>query len=117
MKVIIAGSRTINNYGMMEHQLERVKELINITEVVSGTASGVDSLGEIWAQINSIAVTRFSADWRNKGKRAGFLRNEEMAQYADAAIIFWDGESKGTIHMLDLSLKYGLQTFLYTIKE
>ena len=36
------------------------------------------------------------ADWDKYGKSAGFIRNKEMVDIADAAIIFWDGDSKGT---------------------
>jgi len=43
------------------------------------------------------------------GKAAGFIRNAEMAEYADALIAFWDGRSKGTKHMIDLAKKHGLK--------
>lgn len=34
-------------------------------------------------------------DW-SLGKGAGHKRNTQMAEYADGAIIFWDGKSKGS---------------------
>ena len=39
------------------------------------------------------------------GKKAGYLRNVDMAEYADALVAFWDGKSKGTGHMIDIVLK------------
>lgn len=72
-----------------------------ITEVVSGTARGVDKLGETWAESAGIPVRRFPANWRKFGRAAGGFRNSEMADYADAAVILWDGESSGTLDMID----------------
>lgn len=73
-----------------------------ITEVVSGTANGADSLGEQWAQKNGIPVQRFPADWKSLGNSAGYIRNKTMSVYCDGAIGLWDGESKGTKHMIKL---------------
>ena len=32
-----------------------------------------------------------------------------MAKYADACIVFWDGISKGTEHMINLAKQYNIQ--------
>jgi alkanesulfonate monooxygenase SsuD/methylene tetrahydromethanopterin reductase-like flavin-dependent oxidoreductase (luciferase family) len=57
-----------------------------------------------WAEQLGVKVARFPADWDTYGKRAGYLRNEQMAEYADALFAIWDGESKGTKHMIDIML-------------
>ena len=61
-----------------------------ITEVISGTAHGIDTLGEKWAERHGIPVKRFPADWNAHGKSAGPIRNRQMAQYADALIVVID---------------------------
>ena len=33
-----------------------------------------------------------------------------MSEYADALIAFWDGESRGTKHMIDIVTEKGLKT-------
>ena len=48
------------------------------------------------------------ADWDLDGKSAGFKRNVKMAEYADALVAFWDGESKGTKHMIETAKEKGL---------
>lgn len=103
MKVIIAGSRSFKNYNM----LNAVVTLANfpITEVVCGMAKGVDSLGERWANEHDIPVKEFPADWETHKNAAGPIRNAEMAKYCDAAIIFWDGKSPGSRHMVELIKK------------
>lgn len=97
MKVIIAGSRTIRDYREVTKAIEQSG--FEITEVVSGGAMGVDLLGERWARRNGIPVKCFVADWYEYGKSAGPIRNTEMALYADALILVWDGESRGSANM------------------
>lgn len=69
-------------------------------EIVSGTCRGPDKYGERYAFDNKIRVKQFPADWI-LGKKAGNLRNSLMADYADAALILWDGESRGTKDMIN----------------
>ena len=75
-----------------------------VSEIISGTAQGVDKLGEQIAQKYGIPVKRFPADWSRFGKSAGYRRNTEMANYADTLVAVWDGQSKGTKHMIDIML-------------
>ena len=98
MKIIIAGGRDFNNYYILEKVLNSFKGLID--GVVSGDARGADELGARWATYNNIHVNHFPADWDYYGHAAGFIRNIEMADNADALIAFWDGKSKGTGHMI-----------------
>jgi hypothetical protein len=100
LKVIIAGSRDI--WCVERNVFEFVDSCpFRITEVVSGGARGVDRMGEYYAECNNLPIKRFTPDWEGYGKRAGFMRNTAMALYADALIAIWDGESKGTKHMID----------------
>lgn len=100
MKVIIAGSRTITDPQVVADAVR--KSGFQVTEVVSGCARGVDLLGSQWAAHNGIPWKAFPADWEKHGKKAGYLRNVEMANYAEALIAVWDGESRGTKHMIDI---------------
>jgi hypothetical protein len=84
-----------------------------IDEVVSGGARGADRLGEEWAAKENIPLRRFPAEWDRHGKAAGYIRNAEMAEYADKLVAFWDGESRGTKHMIDLALEKGLEVHVY----
>lgn len=111
MKVVIAGSRykdtekkiPFDDYGLIVQTIERSG--YNITEVVCGMAIGVDRLGEQWAINRSIPVKEMPADWNRFASAAGPIRNRDMAIYADAAIIIWDGRSEGTRNMIDCMIK------------
>lgn len=99
MKVIIAGSRNIDDYPLVVKTI--VSSKYDITEVVSGCATGVDTLGERWAIANNIPIKEMPADWNLHGRSAGPRRNRAMAEYADAAIVIWDGKSPGTRNMIE----------------
>jgi len=98
MKVIIAGGRKINDYAFLKKCIK--DSGFEITEVVSGGAFGVDSMGERWASENGVPIKEFPANWGLHGKAAGPIRNQQMAEYADALILIWDGVSKGSRNML-----------------
>lgn len=114
MRVIIAGSRSIVSFASVQSAIERSG--FALTEVVSGTASGVDSLGERFARERGIACRRFPADWKRFGRSAGYVRNRDMAQYAEALILVWDGSSRGSAHMLALARERRLRCFVVVVR-
>ncbi len=108
MRLIIAGSRDFDDYPLLVEKIQQrfffKDEFFGthcIDEIVSGKAKGADSLGEIFAKEFHIPIKEFPAKWKKYGKSAGIKRNRAMSNYADALIVFWDGSSKGTKHMVD----------------
>lgn len=108
-KVIVAGGRDFADYDLLKSKLDNLLVDRHPVEIVSGTARGADKLGEFYAKRTQLALALFPADWDLYGKSAGYRRNEEMADYADALVAFWDGKSRGTKHMIDLANKSGIQ--------
>ena len=111
MKVIIAGSRE----GFVARNVfEAIEESkFNITEIVSGTAQGVDKDGEYYGYCNNIPIKRFPADWDKYKKSAGVIRNKQMAEYADALIAVWDGKSPGTKNMIETMQSLNKPVYIY----
>ena len=112
-KIIVAGGRDFTDYEKLKQELSYLFQnepycFIDDIEIVSGTARGADQLGERYAQEYHMPIKRFPADWGTYGKRAGYLRNKQMAEYADSCVVFWDGKSKGTKMMIDLAKQYKL---------
>lgn len=107
-RVIIAGSRTFEDYELLCKKCDTYLSLLSDIEIVSGAANGADRLGEKYARSKGYPIKQFFANWDEYGKSAGYKRNEEMAKYAHALIIFWDGQSRGSKHMIDLAKKYNL---------
>lgn len=102
MKLAIIGSRTFNDYELLKKECDN----LNIEEIISGGAKGADSLGEKYAIENNIKFTIFKPDWKKYGKRAGFLRNIDIINSCDSVLAFWDGNSKGTQHSINLGHKH-----------
>lgn len=117
MKVIIAGSRDITDYDLVVKSIcQFVKYNGPITEVICGEAPGVDSLGKKWAIDNNIPVKSFPANWDLYGKKAGPIRNKEMAKYAaesnGGCLAIQQNDSKGTQSMITLANQYNLKTLV-----
>ncbi|AFY61956.1 DUF2493 domain-containing protein [Synechococcus sp. PCC 6312] len=103
-RVVIAGSRQFSDFGLLCERLDALlaNKLAQGFEVVvlSGACRGADALGERYAQERGFAVERFPAEWAAFGRSAGPVRNRSMAQACDAAVVFWDGVSRGTANMV-----------------
>jgi len=114
VKVIIAGGRDFKDYDLLCRKADKILSRQSEIEIVSGAAKGADKLGERYAQERGYPIKRFPADWGTWGNRAGYLRNEEMAEYGDALIAFWNGTSKGTQHMINIAKKQDLMIRVIT---
>ena len=90
-----------------------------ITTLVVGGASGVDALARDWAISDRYCwhVHQILAEWDKYGRAAGPLRNERMAQNADALIAVWDGKSRGTKDMIERARKHGLKVYVKEVKQ
>lgn len=118
-KIIINGSRDFNNYTYLRLMLKEyiMTNQINpeLIEIISGGAKGADTLAIKFAKEYNLNYKVMNADWNKYGKRAGIIRNAEMLTYAisnpnDIVILisFWNGTSKGTKHMIDISNDKGI---------
>lgn len=106
MRTIIAGSRSITNEQLVFDTISKAQtELGNISVVICGCAKGVDKIGEKWAKLNNIKIEYYPADWDKYGKKAGFIRNQEMAKNADCLIAIMENNSKGTGNMIEIIKK------------
>lgn len=69
--------------------------------IIHGAARGADRIAGEEALKHGLLVEEHPANWERHGKRAGPIRNEEMARAGgDLCIAFWDGRSTGTADMI-----------------
>ena len=112
MRVIVAGGRDlIPNKNHVRWLIDTLLKL-GTTEVICGMAKGADSLGKQIALKMKLKVKEFPAEWNKYGKMAGPIRNAEMANYADACVLFPGG--KGTANMKMLATVNELVVIEYT---
>ena len=116
-KVIIAGSRTFKDYALLKEKCDIILKNLDNIEIVSGTCRGADKLGEKYAKENNHKVIHFPANWLEHGKKAGYLRNKAMSEYADYLIAFHNGKSAGTKSMIELAKKEGLKVRVILFDE
>jgi hypothetical protein len=100
MKLAIVGSRTFNDYGLL---VSSIKDIPDVTEIVSGGARGADKLAERYAKEKNIPIKIFLPEWDLLGKSAGYIRNKQIVDYCDKVLAFWDGISKGTNHSIKIA--------------
>ena len=110
MRLIIAGSRTFNDFDRLKAVADQVIEENagqdmddGEVTIISGGARGADKLGERYANMNLFDLEIYPAKWDVYGRSAGYRRNEQMARIATHLIACWDGQSRGTKHMIDLA--------------
>jgi hypothetical protein len=111
MKTIIAGSRGFQDYTAMLDYMATLP--FRPTLILSGTAEGADTLGELYASQHNIPCEAHPADWIDHGKKAGQIRNKKMGDIADVLVAFWDGESRGTAHMISYMQKLKKPVLIY----
>lgn len=123
MRTIIAGSRSITNYKIVESAIKESK--FEISLILCGDAAGVDTLGAIYGRENNIPVKYYPAKWndltapnaiirlnrfnRKYNANAGFDRNQLMADNADALIAISLNYSNGTEDMIRRAIKNNLK--------
>lgn len=114
MKLAVIGSREFQDKERLFNILDKIDNKHSIKMIVSGGASGADSLAHEWAKENGKPTLIFYPNWHPKGpggqkmpydKGAGFKRNANIIDFADNVLAFWDGESKGTQNSIELAKK------------
>ena len=101
MKLAIVGSRNLTNIVLDRYISEEVEE------IVSGGAVGVDLCAAEYAKNNAIKLTEFLPEYERYGRAAPIVRNKKIVDYSDKIIVFWNGESKGTLSVINYAKKTG----------
>lgn len=110
--VLICGSRNINYIN-----LDLYINPDSVGAIVSGGANGVDILAEEWAKKHNIEFVAYLPDYKHYGKRAPLVRDEEMVNFCDVVIAFWNGYSTGTLYTCNYAKKMGRKVYLHIIEE
>lgn len=117
-RVIVAGGRDFKDEDFFNLKMNEVMAGYSEAEIISGHASGADTLAERYAKANGYQLHVKPADWKRYGRAAGPIRNKEMLEYAKEVeepilIAFWDGKSKGTKNMIEQSRKAGFECYVF----
>jgi len=105
-RIIVAGTRDYSDYETFSKVIADTVSNLSDNKIIfiSGAAkSGADALIIRWCKENNYPCAEFPADWDKYKKSAGYIRNVEMSDVGTHLIAFWDGESNGTKHMIDIA--------------
>lgn len=87
-------------------------------EIIAGECpTGPDAAAKKIDKYIGVTYKGFPADWETYGKSAGPIRNRQMAQYADALLLIWDGESRGSANMREEMQKLGKPVYEVIIRR
>ena len=110
--VLICGSRSIKNL-----QISRYIRPESCAAIVHGGAMGTDAIADSWAKANNLETVIYKPNYKVYGKRAPLVRDEEMAEFCDVIICFWDGKSRGSKDTCDYGRKIGRKVIVHLIQE
>lgn len=111
--VLICGSRSINQLNISRY----IKNIDKIQKIVHGGCRGVDSIADSWAKANNLEIIVYEPNYKIYGKRAPLVRDEEMVDFCDVIIAFYDGKSRGTKYTFDFAKKIGRKVIVHLIEE
>ena len=107
VKVGIVGSRSITSseyvFSVLDFYLSRLLEE-NEVVIVSGGAIGIDRLGAQWAELRKLKTEIYLPDYKQYGKSATFLRNQQILDNSDYLIAITTG-SNGTADSIKRAVK------------
>ena len=110
MRLLICGDRNWKDKELIHMYVKHYNPSI----IIEGEAKGADSLAREVGESLGILVEKYPADWTTHGKKAGPIRNNQMLKEGkpDMVIGFHDDleSSKGTKHMLKISVKAKIKT-------
>lgn len=119
MRIIIAGTRTFDNYVLLKRKMDAITRGVKKVVVISGGGQGADKLGERWAYECGHSYEVYHASWEVLGKKAGPIRNSQMLDEGrpSAVVAFWDGKSPGTRDLLLKARALNLQVRVIDITQ
>lgn len=107
MKVAIIGSRNLTVKDLEDYLP------LDVTEIVSGGADGIDECARLYAQEKNLKLTEFLPEYEKYRRAAPLKRNLKIIGYADLVLAFWDGKSRGTKHVIDNCIKQNKRVMVY----
>lgn len=109
MKVAIIGSRNLIVSDFTQYLPH------GVTEIVSGGAKGIDTCAREYAVKHGIKLTEFLPEYKVYGRAAPIMRNQQIVDYADIVIAFWDGKSRGTQNVINTCKKKNKKVTVYVV--
>jgi YspA, cpYpsA-related SLOG family len=110
MRVLVCGGRDYGDKAALYAKLDALHAARAITCIISGMASGVDSLAISWACAHSVGYEMFRADWKKYSKNsAGWIRNRQMLAEGKPDLVVAFPGGRGTVDMVERTRKANVE--------
>ncbi|WP_245576775.1 SLOG family protein [Kaistia adipata] len=80
-----------------------------VSEVISGMATGADTLAAEWAERFGFPLRKFPADWKAHGRAAGPIRNQRMIDEGRPDLVIAFPGGRGTADMVRRAKAAGIE--------
>ena len=109
--VAVIGSRSIRQADLTRYLPP------GTTMLVSGGATGVDTIAEEYARQHALPIRVFRPNYALYGRKAPLFRNRQIVECADMVVALWDGKSTGTTYTINYAHERGVPVKLYIPRE
>lgn len=111
--ILICGGRDFNDHGLFDRTMIDIhNQYVTASKpafYIAGGARGADTEAIRLAKIWGIPYKIYPADWEQYGKRAGYIRNQQMLDEGKPDLVVAFPGGKGTAMMVDIARKAGVK--------
>jgi hypothetical protein len=111
MKVLVCGGRDFYDFQLLVRILDELHKEFTFTRLLHGNARGADQLAARWSRSATpvCSSTAFPADWGTYGSGAGNIRNQQMLDEGQPALVVAFPGGPGTAHMKRIARAAGVR--------
>jgi hypothetical protein len=110
-RLLVCGGREYCDTANLVLALDKIHAKHPEMLLIHGAAPGADSMAVIWAADHAVSLQPFPADWKQHGRAAGPIRNQQMIDKGkpDAVVSFPGG--RGTADMMRRASSAGIMVW------
>lgn len=114
LRILVCGGRNFNDQQLLNETLYRISEdrtrwPFEGPTIISGMAKGADQLAAQWAKDNWLPLLEFPANWKEHGRAAGPIRNQQMLVEGKPDLVVAFPGGNGTAHMVKIAREAGVE--------
>lgn len=108
-RVLVCGGRNYSDRARLTTVLNEIDNDCRIDYIISGGASGADTLAYHWALDNGRGAWQYHADWKTHGRAAGPIRNQRMLDEGKPDLVVAFPGGRGTDDMVGRAKAAGIE--------
>jgi len=112
MRICVCGGRDYFNAAKVNEVLDYAYKRKPFV-LISGGATGADTLAIQWARSRKVPCEVYPAQWRLFGRGAGPIRNHQMIGTGIDVLLAFPG-GRGTQHMIKACLRHKVKVIMIT---